>query len=140
MDVERRQSPGLRLGQPATASEARAFVRAVFEQAVELGWASTGDGVRDALADILLVTSELATNAVRHGGGLTGFSARLEPDAMVLTVVDASPRLPVALVKEQGPATPGGFGWPLICRLAKHVSVTPLAGAGKSIEVILPLQ
>ncbi|MFD3696860.1 ATP-binding protein [Streptomyces sp. NPDC058646] len=130
---------------PVSVAEARSRVRALFEE-VQRGRAADASrpaaataSSGEALANVLLVTSELATNAFRHGGGLTGFGARVERDVLVVTVADASAELPAVVVKEHGPATPGGFGWPLICRLAQQVSVTPLPGGGKSIEAVVPL-
>lgn len=135
MEYEGRQYPELSHELPTTVAQARARVRELFES-IPPERAGTGEG----LTDILLVTSELATNAIRHGGGLTGFGIRLEADGLVLTIADASPRLPVTLLREEGYTGPGGFGWPLICRLAKDVSITPLPGGGKSIEVLMPLR
>ncbi|MFD3548684.1 ATP-binding protein [Streptomyces sp. NPDC058655] len=134
MEYEGRRGPGPAHELPTTVAQARDRVREVFERLAE-----RRTGADELLTDMLLVTSELATNAIRHGGGLTGFGVRLEADALVLTVADASPEFPATL-PGNGPATPGGFGWPLICRLAKHVSITPVPGGGKIIEVLLPLR
>ncbi|MFD3807795.1 ATP-binding protein [Streptomyces sp. NPDC058611] len=135
MEYEGRQHPELAQELPATVAQARARVRELVES-IPPERAGTDEG----LTDILLVTSELATNAIRHGGGLTGFGVRMEADGLVLTVADASPRMPVALLREEGYTGPGGFGWPLICRLAKDVAITPLPGGGKRIEVLMPLR
>lgn len=86
--------------------------------------------------DVLLVVSELVSNAERHGGGLSAFDARLDGDTIVLTVADTSPDVP--RTRPRAPdATPGGFGWPLINRVSSHVSVTPTPG-GKTITVAVP--
>ncbi|MFD3327961.1 ATP-binding protein [Streptomyces sp. NPDC058701] len=135
MEYEGRQHPELSQELPATVAQARARVRDLVDS-----MPPERAGTDEGLTDLLLVTSELATNAIRHGGGLTGFGVRMEADGIVLTVVDASPRMPVALLREEGYAGPGGFGWPLICRLAKDVAITPLPGGGKSIEVLMPLR
>ncbi|MFI2783493.1 ATP-binding protein [Streptomyces sp. ALB3] len=98
-----------------------------------------GEGPADVVvADALLVTSELVTNAVRHGGGLTGFSAEITDDGLLLTVADASTLPPVTA--ERGPATAavGGYGWLLVRRLAKQVSVTYVPG-GKHIVALVAL-
>lgn len=51
--------------------------------------------VPDELADaILLVASELVTNAVEHGGGAERLELEREPDAVVLRVSDRGPGLP----------------------------------------------
>lgn len=57
-------------GVPVRAAEARNFVHDLLH--------GTGSQVDDlALVDALLVTTELVTNAQRHGGGLTGFTAQI---------------------------------------------------------------
>ncbi|MEU1435878.1 ATP-binding protein [Streptomyces sp. NPDC005786] len=92
-----------------------------------------------AVADALLVTSELVTNAIRYGGGLTGFTAELTNEGLRLSVADANPDPPI----EHDPETSvvgrvGGYGWALVRRLAKHVSVTVHPG-GKRIVALIPL-
>ncbi|MFD3677285.1 ATP-binding protein [Streptomyces sp. NPDC058613] len=135
MEYEGRQHPGVAHELPSTVAQARARVRELFESVPP-----ERAGTEEGLTDILLVTSELATNAIRHGGGLTGFGVRLGADGLVLTIADASPMMPVALLREEGYTGPGGFGWPLICRLAKDVSITRLPGGGKSLEVLMPVR
>ncbi|MEU8778122.1 ATP-binding protein [Streptomyces sp. NPDC048606] len=87
-------------------------------------------------ADALLVTSELVTNAIRHGGGITHFRADVAGDVLRLAVGDANPRLPVP---RTGTAeNPGGFGWPLIRRLSDHVACDARPD-GKTITTALRL-
>lgn len=93
------------------------------------------------VADALLVTSELVTNAVRHGGGLTGFAAELTDEGLRLAVADASPDLPVSYdagTETSGVGRIGGYGWALVRRLAKQVSVTVHPG-GKNIVALISL-
>lgn len=98
-----------------------------------------GESAERARTDALLAVSELVTNAIRHGGGLTGFTARLTPDGLLLHVEDAEERLPVARDPLAGPGIAvGGYGWPLVCRIAREVTVDPLPGGGKRIAVLLP--
>ncbi|MET9697213.1 ATP-binding protein [Streptomyces sp. NPDC006529] len=130
---------------PADAADARALVAAL----LDAGPGASVPAVSGAtLADALLVTSELVTNAFRHGGGLAGFEAEIDPDAdaLELTVTDRSSELPHtvpgrALLGGGPPAGPveGGFGWPLIRLLADRVSVAPLPAGGKRIRVWLRL-
>ncbi|MEU0674691.1 ATP-binding protein [Streptomyces sp. NPDC006172] len=117
-----------RLGQPFTAATARDHVRRLLRTRA----APPSSTVVD---DALLVVTELVTNAVRHGGGLTGFDARLAGDALTVSVSDASPALPHTVPRDD-PAAPGGFGWPLVNRLSRQVTVTPRAG-GKTVSVVL---
>ncbi len=81
--------------------------------------------------DALLITSELVTNAIRHGGGITHFHAAITDDALHLAVSDANPDHPWSHPTAYG--RPGGYGWPLIQLLAERVDITPLPGGGKTI-------
>ncbi|MBL1288194.1 ATP-binding protein [Streptomyces sp. For3] len=90
------------------------------------------------VGDALLVTSELVTNAVRHGGGLTGFTTEITAEGLLLTVSDASTRPPVTAERDPAVVTVGGYGWLLVRRLAKRVSVTYLPD-GKHIAALIPL-
>ncbi|MGW7578732.1 ATP-binding protein [Streptomyces sp. NPDC054765] len=117
-------------GVPARAAEARNFVHDLLH--------GTGSPVDDlALVDALLVTTELVTNAQRHGDGLTGFTARIVEGCLELAVEDGNQRRP-ATRAPRGPGATGGYGWPLIQRLAHTVDITPTA-TGKTIRVTLPL-
>ncbi|MGW5849965.1 ATP-binding protein [Streptomyces sp. NPDC055254] len=89
-----------------------------------------------AAADALLVTSELVTNAIRHGGGVTAFHADIRDDALHLSVADPNPRTPA--VRTHSPAQPGGFGWPLVQHLAEHVDISSRPD-GKTITTTLRL-
>ncbi|MEU4736017.1 ATP-binding protein, partial [Streptomyces fradiae] len=91
--------------------------------------------------DVLLVVTELVTNAVRHGGGVTAFHAELDGDGGDLTVevTDASPAPPRTRPHgDDRAAAPGGFGWPLVRRLSHRVAVTPAPG-GKTVRAVLRL-
>ncbi|MFD3700344.1 ATP-binding protein [Streptomyces sp. NPDC058646] len=87
-------------------------------------------------ADALMVTTELVTNAVRHGGGLTLFRVAITEGTLHLSVGDASSRTPAARPRTR--ASPGGYGWPLIQQLADHIAITPLPD-GKIINAALRL-
>ncbi|MFB7454327.1 MULTISPECIES: ATP-binding protein [unclassified Streptomyces] len=71
--------------------------------------------------DLLLVTSELVTNAHRHGGGVTSFGIAVGSDRVTVSVADASGEPPRHEL--QGELRPGGFGWPIVLRLCREVSV-----------------
>ncbi|MEU9798986.1 ATP-binding protein [Streptomyces sp. NPDC051000] len=87
-------------------------------------------------ADTLLVTSELVTNAIRHGGGITGFHTEITDDTLFLSVADANPRFPSS--RTGSPDNPGGYGWPLVQRLTERVDVRSHLG-GKTISAELRL-
>ncbi len=125
---------------PRDAAEARARVA----EALDVAEAATGAGASaQARGDALLVASELVTNAMRHGGGLTGFGVEIHRGVVTITVADQSGELP-HLADAQGrkrafgPAE-GGFGWPLIRLLAREIRLRLLPQGGKTIEVRLPL-
>ncbi|MCX5231910.1 ATP-binding protein [Streptomyces sp. NPDC006553] len=125
---------------PHDAAEARARVAEALEAAATL---AGGTPSTTAVGDALLVTSELVTNALRHGGGLTGFGVELDPGGVTITVADASGELPHltdgrGAERASGPAE-GGFGWPLVRLLAQEIRLTLPPEGGKTIEVRLPL-
>jgi anti-sigma regulatory factor (Ser/Thr protein kinase) len=95
----------------------------------------------DALEDALLVASELTTNAILHGGGVTDFQVDVSGPGVRLSVSDRSDRLPVALppTDRQGRRRPGGHGWPIVCRLSRDIRVSDLPAGGKCITAVVPL-
>ncbi|MFJ4690697.1 ATP-binding protein [Streptomyces sp. NPDC088766] len=122
-----------------TAASARAHVRGL----VDAGWdAATRPAAERDLIDLLLVVSELVANAVRHGGGLAGFEADPGRDGVRLSVHDHSDVVPEAAY---GPGTlpaghhGSGYGWPLILRLARDISIRPRPSGGKTITVFVPV-
>lgn len=124
------------MGLPTSAAAAREHVDAL----LRAQFFSGNEGIRDDIvwADALLVTSELVTNACRHGGGITGFSAKIHGDELFLSVADASTESPVARPRPPGQYTVGGYGWPMVNRLAKSLVVISTA-TGKRIEAVVPL-
>ncbi|GGY62310.1 ATP-binding protein [Streptomyces xanthochromogenes] len=84
--------------------------------------------------DALLVASELVANALRHGGGITRFSACVHDDALVIHVSDRSRAEPRRLPRD--PAVPGGFGWLMVENLARTVDVE-VSSDGKTIKAVL---
>ncbi|MCY0963440.1 ATP-binding protein [Streptomyces sp. H27-H5] len=114
---------------PATAAAARARVCDLLRRAgISL------DSV--TAADTLLVTSELVTNAIRHGGGLTAFHTEIADDTLLLSVADANPHAPEP--RTGTPDRPGGYGWPLIKRLTERVDIRSHLD-GKTISAELRL-
>lgn len=95
----------------------------------------------EALGDALLVATELTTNAILHGGGMTDFSVDVLGTGVRVSVCDRSDRLPVS----RQPADPlrrqrpGGHGWPIVCRLARDVQVSELPAGGKCITAVVAL-
>ncbi|MEU3064010.1 ATP-binding protein [Streptomyces subrutilus] len=123
-------APGAGTGPPVTAAAARAAVCELLDAA--------GVGLDTVTAaDALLITSELVTNALRHGDGLTHFRPEIRDGALHLAVGDNNPRGPV-LRDQDTVGHVGGYGWALVRRLAAHVDVSG-HGGGKTITTVLPL-
>ncbi|MET7596975.1 ATP-binding protein [Streptomyces sp. NPDC004082] len=122
-----------------TATAAREQVRAVVRERWDSGARRAS---AQAVVDLLLVTSELVTNAVRHGRGVAGFEVTDTADGLRLTVRDNSDVVPLGALGSS--AMPGhhlghGYGWPLIIRLARDITVERCPGGGKAISVVVPL-
>lgn len=122
---------------PRSPAEARGAVRRVLSEQSARGAACEPD----ALSDALLVASELTTNAMLHGGGVTGFDVEVVGEELYLSVSDRERRRPVALepVDRHGRHRCGGRGWPIVCRLSHTVLVSDLPTGGKRVTAVLPL-
>lgn len=123
---------------PRSPAEARLEVR----RALEGRFRDSGTpGDEDAVSDALLVASELTTNAIRHGGGVTDFEVTLGDREVRLSVSDRSEQLPLTVRggDEPGDLRVGGHGWPIVCRLARDVVVSDLRAGGKRITAVVPL-
>lgn len=133
---ELRQAPAVEGGSaavPATPAEARHHVRAAL-----LAAGLTPETARVPWADAMLVTSELVTNAVRHGGGLRGFSARMAADELTLWISDHSDDFPSA--RDPGrSAQPGGYGFPLVTQLCLSVAMERNPHGGKTVIAVIRL-
>lgn len=137
-DERARALGGTASSRPATAAEARATVRRLLHEEFCSEAAGTSEDV--VLANALLVTSELVTNAIRHGGGLARFTAYVTEDGLRLAVTDHSRVRPASapLADEVAGMRSGGYGWPLVQRLSRDITITPAPG-GKTIRVLVPL-
>ncbi|GAB7110465.1 ATPase [Streptomyces phaeofaciens JCM 4814] len=95
-----------------------------------------------AVTDALLVGSELATNAILHGGGLTGFDVEVEERDVRVSVSDRSDALPAVTETrgERGRYRTGGRGWPIVRHLARDVRVLGLPAGGKRITAVVPVR
>ncbi|WP_307123681.1 ATP-binding protein [Streptomyces sp. B1I3] len=86
---------------------------------------------------LVLLVSELTTNALRHGGGRYTMGLDAAPDTVHISVSDASPSAPRVRAPDLRGGT-GGCGWHMIRRLACGVAVTRGPGEGKTVHVHLP--
>ncbi|MFV0126144.1 ATP-binding protein [Streptomyces sp. HMX112] len=113
---------------------ARRFT-AVFLADAEISCGHPGSpGSRDA---VLLVASELVTNAVRHAPGPCTLCLAACDRGVLVEVRDTSaapprPRIP-DITGELG-----GWGWTMLNRLADEVLVLPGRDGGKTVRTCLP--
>lgn len=119
---------------PRSAAEARDAVARLLAE--EFGGLTDETLASVVVADALLVTSEIVTNALRHAGGVTGFSARIIDGDLHLVVDDADPRRPVLQEPTPGSVGEGGYGWLLVHRLTVRLSVTPHRGGKRVVAVV----
>lgn len=77
----------------------------------------------DVIADAVLVTSELVTNAVRAGCGRIELELALDDAALRLAVHDDAPGIPV--VRNPRPDEPRGRGLAITARIAKRWGYSP---------------
>lgn len=98
-------------------------------------------GGDEIIGDALLVASELTTNAMLHGGGVTGFEVTFDDEDVCLSVYDRSQDFPAPRqhVDERGRMRPGGHGWSIVCRLARDITISELRTGGKRITAVVPL-
>ncbi|AYV32048.1 ATP-binding protein [Streptomyces sp. CJ_13] len=106
---------------------ARAFLEALGQPAISPDQADT----------VVLVVSELVTNALRHGGGAYTLRLAAHPGTIEVAVEDPSPRPPRMRTPDLVDGT-GGFGWHMVNDLAHHVVVTPGPEGGKTVCAFLP--
>lgn len=131
---------GPAVAQVTTAASARAYARAV----VDARWDPSSRPAREEdVVDLLLVVSEMVTNAIRHGGGLAGFEVTPVCDGVRLAVHDHSDVVPSAAYGS-GALPSGhhgnGYGWPLIIRLARDISIGSRPSGGKTISAFVPVR
>lgn len=123
-----------------SAASARQFARDVVRER----WDRPGRRAsEEAVIDLLLVVSELVTNAIRHGGGIAGFEVTPTREGVRLSVHDYSDVVP-AVAYGPGALPHGhvgnGYGWPLIIRLARDIGIERRSQGGKTISVLVPLR
>jgi anti-sigma regulatory factor (Ser/Thr protein kinase) len=115
---------------PAGIARARDAARAFVDDLDPVPDAETAE-------TLALVVSELATNALRHGGGRYTLELVATADAVNVAVSDFNPAPP----RERAPdlnGGAGGFGWPMVRRLTSKVTIAPGPGPGKTIHARLP--
>lgn len=89
------------------------------------------------LQNLLLLVSELVTNALRHAGGVTALWLKVDRSGVHISVTDPSSVHPQPRTPDLTGRT-GGFGWLMVRRLAPGVSVRDRSGGGKVITASVP--
>ncbi|MFF3277426.1 ATP-binding protein [Streptomyces chrestomyceticus] len=112
-----------------SAADARRDARAFLDGLLPAVTSETADAV-------LLAVSELVTNALRHAGGTWSLELTAHPDGIEVAVHDLSPQAPRMRTPDLNGGT-GGFGWPLVTRLARTTAVTPGPSGGKTVSALL---
>ncbi|MFF4393677.1 ATP-binding protein [Streptomyces sp. NPDC001552] len=92
---------------------------------------------REEADPVVLVVSELVTNALRHGGGAYTLRLTAHPNCIEVAVEDPSPRTPRMRTPDLVDGT-GGFGWHMVNDLSLATVVTPGPEGGKTIRALLP--
>lgn len=90
----------------------------------------------EAAETLTLVVSELATNAVRHGGGRYTLRLDATAESVHVAVSDPSSSPPRARTPDLSGGT-GGFGWHMIRHLSDAVTTVPGPGRGKTVHAHL---
>ncbi|EGE40128.1 ATP-binding protein [Streptomyces griseus] len=85
---------------------------------------------------VLLVVSELVTNALRHGGGTYTLRLTAHPDLIEVAVSDLSPQPPHMRDPDLTGAT-GGFGWRTVTHLARTTAVIRRPTGGKTVSAFI---
>ncbi|MFJ7270429.1 ATP-binding protein [Streptomyces sp. NPDC099050] len=106
---------------------ARAFLEALGQPAME----------PESADSVILVVSELVTNAVRHGGGSYTLRLAAHPGTIEVAVEDSSPHPPRMRTPDLDDGS-GGFGWQMVNNLARATVVTPGPEGGKTVRALLP--
>ncbi|MEV5875254.1 ATP-binding protein [Streptomyces sp. NPDC052101] len=115
-------------GEPGSIAEARAFA-SQFLQQLRTEWCATAD--RRADGELLLVVSELVTNAERHSNGPYILELEGTDSAVTVCVYDSSSALPRPYPKD--PARVGRHGLEIVYALASEV-VAERVPVGKRVR------
>jgi len=115
----------LRTALPPTADSvrrARELIRSLY----------ASSGIHADCDTVLLLVSELVSNAVRHAGGAVEVSARQVGETLRVEVSDGSPQMPQ--VRDHSVDSTGGRGLQMVDKLADRWGAEPAGpGLGKTV-------
>ncbi|MGW1163721.1 ATP-binding protein [Streptomyces sp. NPDC002513] len=120
-------------GEPRSIAEARAFGELFVDQ-LRSEWCAPVD--RRAAGDVLLVVSELVTNAQRHSRGPYILELEGTDTAVTVAVYDSSAALPYRWPKDPGRV--GGHGLEIVHALAAQVTAERVP-VGKRVRAVVRL-
>lgn len=125
-------------GAAGTVGRARSFAR---EALTDWEWFPGRSEEQRAVAeDILLLVSELVTNACLHAGGPSELALHCTSERLRVEVADTSPRAPVPRAPHDA-SRPGGHGLHIVDRLSLDWGTEPRS-TGKAVwlEVAAPVR
>ncbi|MFG2615780.1 ATP-binding protein [Streptomyces anulatus] len=114
----------------ATVADARENARSFLEALPEPA------ATPDTADTVILIVSELVTNALRHGGDTYTLRLTAHPDLIEVAVDDPSPKPPRMRTPDLTGAT-GGFGWRMVNHLARTTAVIHRPTGGKTVSAFL---
>ncbi|MBP5934772.1 ATP-binding protein [Streptomyces sp. LBUM 1476] len=119
-------------GDPGCIGEARAFA-AVFVDQLRTEWcAAIDDGT---VNEVMLVVSELVTNADRHSNGPYILELEGTEESVAVCVYDSSDALPLRFPRD--PERVGRHGLEIVHALAREVSAERVP-VGKRVRAVVP--
>ncbi|MFR9799247.1 ATP-binding protein [Streptomyces sp. MS06] len=121
-------------GEPGSIAEARALAARFVEQLTTEWCAAVGDRTRE---ELLLVVSELVTNADRHSSGPYILELEGTDAAVTVSVYDSSGALPVRFPRD--PERIGRHGLEIVGVLATEITVERVP-VGKRVRAVVPLR
>ncbi|WP_198545034.1 ATP-binding protein [Kitasatospora sp. NRRL B-11411] len=122
---------------PGAVARSREFTRSALRA---WGWLpGADDRTRTAAEDVLLMTSELVTNACQHAAGPYTLELTRYGPLLRVEVRDADDRPPTLRLRRE-PARPGGHGLLVVDRLSAAWGSEPVEGGGKTVwlEIVRP--
>ncbi|WOX16169.1 ATP-binding protein [Streptomyces sp. N50] len=90
----------------------------------------------EGVGAVVLVVSELVTNALRLGSGTCTLALTAHPDSIEVSVHRDSPKAPRMRAPDLNGGT-GGCGWPMVDCLTRTTAVTRRAAGGKTVSALL---